>query len=376
MGTSIERVALTNYKSIKACDVALRPLTVIVGRNGSGKSNFLDSLHFIADSLATSLEYAIRKRGGISELAYRGPSPKIRIEISFRTHNGRVGKYLLILTRVGVRQESLTLCTHDGEPVAQYKRVGNRLTGASYGEPLASPPKVLPDRLALVTLSGLEVFRESFDTLAAMRFYRLNPEAMREVHDADEGAVLREDGSNISSVWGRLEKTNNKLRRRLTEYLSVMVPDLKTVHRKTLGPKESLHFHQKRPGKRELMFFAQSMSDGTLRALGALVAAGQSGATVVGIEEPETALHPGAVAALMDALHEASGKTQIIVTSHSPDVVDHVDVTRDALLITESRDGATTVAEIDPASREAIRRHLYTPGDLLRMDQLQPALPS
>ncbi|HVR37935.1 MAG TPA: AAA family ATPase, partial [Thermoanaerobaculia bacterium] len=49
MSTFIERVSLMNYKSIAHCDVELRPLTVVVGRNGSGKSNFIDSLHFVAD---------------------------------------------------------------------------------------------------------------------------------------------------------------------------------------------------------------------------------------------------------------------------------------------------------------------------------------
>ena len=92
------------------------------------------------------------------------------------------------------------------------------------------------------------------------------------------------------------------------------------------------------------------------------------------IEEPETALHPAAVAALMDGLHESSAKTQIIVTSHSADVLDQVDFERDALLVTELRDGTTSIGEINESSREAIRRHLYTAGDLLRMDQLVPKL--
>lgn len=57
--TFIENVSLTNYKSIGDVSVTLRPLTVIVGRNGSGKSNFLDSLHFVAEALLTTLGQAI-----------------------------------------------------------------------------------------------------------------------------------------------------------------------------------------------------------------------------------------------------------------------------------------------------------------------------
>ncbi|HEX2095507.1 MAG TPA: AAA family ATPase [Longimicrobiaceae bacterium] len=60
----IERVILRNYKSIAACDVTLSKLTYLVGPNGSGKSNFLDALRFVTDSLQSSLDHALRDRGG------------------------------------------------------------------------------------------------------------------------------------------------------------------------------------------------------------------------------------------------------------------------------------------------------------------------
>ena len=69
--TFITRVILKNYKSIAACDVHLGPLTFLVGRNGSGKSNFLDALRFVADALNTSLDHAIRDRGGINDVRRR-----------------------------------------------------------------------------------------------------------------------------------------------------------------------------------------------------------------------------------------------------------------------------------------------------------------
>jgi hypothetical protein len=74
----------------------------------------------------------------------------------------------------------------------------------------------------------------------------------------------------------------------------------------------------------------------------------------------------------MDALREASVRTQVIATTHSPDLLSEVDLNRDGLLVVVSRDGNTRVATIDEASVEAVRQHLYTPGELLRLDQLQP----
>jgi predicted ATPase len=352
----IERVALMNYKSIAHCDVLLRPLTVIVGRNGSGKSNFVDSLHFVADALTTSLEYAIRKRGGIKTVTHRRGGGRLKIEITFRMPNDVVGVFALELVRGAVREESLEVQVGDGITAARYQRSGRVLTAEAVGETLVVPPTVFPDRLALVSLSGLKEFRQAFDTLAAMRFYRFSPEAMREIQSPDEGDVLREDGSNLPSVWGRLQKVHPELLDRLTSYLTAIVPEIKRVRRAPLGPKETLRFYQS-VGGRDVMFPASSMSDGTLRALGALIASRQnngSAPSIVVIEEPETALHPGAVAALMDALHESSATTQILVTSHSPDVLDHVDLDADALLVTEARDGATVIAEVDAASTRGV----------------------
>jgi predicted ATPase len=119
------------------------------------------------------------------------------------------------------------------------------------------------------------------------------------------------------------------------------------------------------------------MSDGTLRALGTLIAVNQLArrigpVSLVGIEEPETALHPAAAGALMDALREAASHTQVLVTSHSPELLDQVNLETDTLLAVFSRDGNTGIAPIDLASRTVIRNHLYTPGELLRLDQLAP----
>ncbi|MDP3294820.1 MAG: AAA family ATPase, partial [Nevskia sp.] len=67
----LTRVVLRNYKSIGHCDVRLGRLMYLVGTNGSGKSNFLDALHFVRDALSSSLDNAINERGGLSEVRRR-----------------------------------------------------------------------------------------------------------------------------------------------------------------------------------------------------------------------------------------------------------------------------------------------------------------
>jgi len=76
--TFLGRVVLSNYKSIKECSVSLGSLAFLVGQNGAGKSNFLDALRLVTESLNTSLEHALRERGGINEVRRRSsrhPTP-------------------------------------------------------------------------------------------------------------------------------------------------------------------------------------------------------------------------------------------------------------------------------------------------------------
>ena len=117
------------------------------------------------------------------------------------------------------------------------------------------------------------------------------------------------------------------------------------------------------------------MSDGTIRALAALIAAFQivlpkGSPSVVGIEEPETALHPAAMRALVDALDEATQRTQILLTTHSGDLLAGRDISAGQVLVVRNRDRQTYLTPVDPASREIIAKELYSLADLQRMDKL------
>src|SRR5436305_855630 len=78
----LRRVRIRGYKSIASCDVRLQPLTILVGRNGAGKSNFLDCLAFVRDVMENSLGEAVKRRGGWSGIANRtSPSTVLSISI-------------------------------------------------------------------------------------------------------------------------------------------------------------------------------------------------------------------------------------------------------------------------------------------------------
>jgi hypothetical protein len=92
-----------------------------------------------------------------------------------------------------------------------------------------------------------------------------------------------------------------------------------------------------------------------------------------GTNPPDTALHPAAAGVLLAALREAATHTQTVVTSHSPDLLDNPDIDMASIFAVDNRDGLTRIGPIDEAGREMLRQRLFTPGELLRQNQLAPA---
>jgi len=378
----LRKVLLSNYKSIKECLVSLGSLTFLVGPNGAGKSNFLDALRLVADSLNTSLEHALRDRGGINEVRRRssGHPTHFGVRLEWELPDGSEGWYAF---RVGAQKKG-------GFEVQQEEChvFGKHLLDESFyrvenGVLKKSSPGVLPppsdDRLFLVAAAGVPHFRPLYDALSHMGFYNLNPDEIRDLQPPDPGEVLKRDGSNLASVLGVLERESEDLHQRIVSFLSKVVPGIQDIGVKHVGKKETLEFRQL-VGTNEApwRFMAENMSDGTLRALGVLTALFQSSnngrktVPFVGIEEPEVAVHPGAAGVLRDGLRLASRATQTAVTSHSPDLLDDKEIADESVLAVVSRNGETKIGPLDTAGRSAIRDRLYTAGELLRLSQLEP----
>ena len=374
----LTRVVLRNYKSIGTCDVRLGPLTYLVGANGAGKSNFLDALHFVRDALGGSLDNALNERGGLTEVRRRssGHPNHFGIRLEFLLPDGPSGYYAFNIGALPGRGYEVQTeeCVISGIGKGPFFRVER---GRVKDSSETTFPAVTSDRLALVGVSGLTVFRPVFDALTAMGFYNLNPKVMREPQKPQDGRLLKPVGENIVSVIGHLERVAPENMALIHQYLQTVVPMVHGVKREQIGPLETLKFRQDMAGsKHPWNFPSQNMSDGTLRALGVLTALFQANrdhaSLLVGIEEPETALHPAASAALREALRKASQKTQVIVTSHSPDLLDDRTIDPDHFLAVVSEGGETRIAPLDQPSREVMRAQLFSAGELLRLNQLAP----
>jgi predicted ATPase len=209
LATSIflTRVVLRNYKSIATCDVRLGPLTYLVGANGSGKSNFLDALHLVRDALTGSLDSALNERGGLSEVRRRssGHPTHFGVRLEFVLRNGQSGRYAFNVAALAGRGYEVQTeeCVIGGIGRGPYFSLEH---GSLKASSEATFPAVTPDRLALVSASGLAVFRPVYDALTAMGFYNLNPRLMRELQKPQDGRLLKPAGENIASVLGHLER--------------------------------------------------------------------------------------------------------------------------------------------------------------------------
>ncbi|MBI4567992.1 MAG: AAA family ATPase [Planctomycetes bacterium] len=381
----VNRVRIRNYKNIAACDVVLGPLTFLLGPNGSGKSNFLDALRFVADALRTSLDHALRERGTIREVRRRsvGHPTHFAVRLDLTLPGGGAAHYSF---RVGssppggyeVQNEECKVYAGAALGALHHFHVCRGKVSAS----ISPLPAAVKDRLFLVAASGVPQFRPVFDALSRIEVYNLNPREIAAMQKPDPGDILRRDGSNAASVLRRL---SDDARSRVDQTLSRVVKDVTGAEYKSLGSQETIEFRQLVKGqKHPWRFFASSMSDGTLRALGAILAVFQtdpnaSGSVrplLIGLEEPELALHPGAADVLLSALREGSQWCQIIVTSHSPDLLDNGDIPIESLLAVETEGGDSRIGPLDEASRGVLKNRLFTAGELLRQNQISPAASS
>lgn len=374
----ISRIALRNYRSIAVCDVALGPLTFIVGRNGAGKSNLLDALRFVADSLRHSVDHALRERGGVHEVRRRSSGHPtnfgIRIEFDLPHARGHLAFEIAAKTsgRYDLKREQCVLTTPDARQF--FYTLHNGVVSSN----MHRPPAPAPGQLYLVRASGDDAFRPVVEALAKMGFYNLNPDEMRKNQPPAPEPLLHRDGRNIASVLFRLEEHSRENKQRIEEYLASVVDGIVGVTPKHFGAEEGLEFRQNTGRARHpWRFHSVGMSDGTLRALGVITALFQSkwdpdARQVIGIEEPESALHPSAVGVLIDSLRDASESAQVLITSHSPELLDDKEITADQLLAVVSTNGRSSVGPIDETGRTVLRDRLCSAGELLRMEQVSP----
>lgn len=377
MAPVVKRIVVKRYKSIHEQEVTLDNPTFLVGPNGSGKSNFVDALSFMADAMSLQLHAALDAHGGVDNVRYRTPGrgkpTKISIGVDL-TGTGSAAQEASYGFDVAPR------ANHSFEVTEEHCRVRSADGEESYFARTDKgfdtnvegiTPSVEPASLCLPLVAGSPAFAPVHRALSSVGTYSIDPSAVRRLQEPDSGTRLKRNGSNAASVLRELRRNSQKDYERLCELLATIADGIAGVSSKKLGNMLTLHFTQEWEESRTLGFNAFSMSDGTLRALGILLAVFQAPSpALVVIEEPEATIHPGALGTLLDVLRHAVKNTQLIVTTHSPDVLDAEWIEDRHIRIVEWRAGATRIAPLAESSREALRERLMSAGELLRADAL------
>jgi predicted ATPase len=340
----LSRVRLRNYKSIASCDVRLDPLTILVGPNGSGKSNFLDALAFLAQALDESLVDAIDERGGFDQILCRVPaladSFSIAVEAEFPWWPSvprYAASYEFTIGPAGRGRGSPEIiseeCLIRGDGREWRFRAQSGRVEFDGSPARAGIGPFDPDRLFLRRASDQGPFSSLYEGLRRSLFYNFSTETLRKPQSSAPRAVLGHSGDGFGEVLAALAADSSYYKSRLDAYLSAIVPNATGIEPISVGGYTVVELRTDVDGQ-ENAFDSRAMSDGTLRAAAVLTALFQPAAALdgrlplIGIEEPETALHPAAAGVLFDALSEASEHVQVIATTQSSDLLDREKSTR------------------------------------------------
>ena len=378
----LRQLTLKRFRSLPAEVVEFDNPTFLVGKNGSGKSNFTDAFAFLAEAMASPLQVVLARRGGFSKVgnrsSARGRPSNLGLAVLLQnpdddTTAARYSFELRPLKSYGfnVVREQCIVDRVDGSR-SWFDR---RATSAGWRSNVSSlVPVMEPNALALPLVGGDTRFQSVLRFLSDMQICQIEPAALRDPQNPDEGIRLHPDGSNAASVLREIERAAPEDWKRILELLESIVPRTVDVQPKKHGIKLTLEFAQDWGLKERVKFEAFNMSDGTLRVLGLLAAVYQRPRpSLLVIEEPEATIHPGALGSVLDVLHHARRFMQVVVTTHSPDILDAKWIEDRHLRTVNWQKGKTRIGGVSPEVRRALGEHLMGAGELLRANALTSA---
>jgi predicted ATPase len=389
----ITRLRVKNYRGLADVDLTLGPLTVFVGLNGAGKSNLLDALRFVRDVVTDRMEIAVGQRGGMSAL--RRWSPKGRpVDVSIELHvkgEGWQAEYAFTLGgelrgEFRIKTESCWV-DYQGK-VHSYRIVDGQWEGmpSPYQgflnlptQGVAMPPGEIQQGITGVPLTELFLpraaslgdmaFSALWNTLRGMGFYTLYPNTFRAPAPQTNPYPLEDNGGNIASTLQMLREEHPRAYNRIRRYLQAAVPDVEDIGVIRVGGYLAVQVFHRR-GKQRAAFDLAQEADGTARLLALFIALFQEPPlTLVGIEEPELNIHPSALMVLRGALGLASRQTQVLITTHSPDLLDKFPP--ESFRVVEMENGIIQVGPMVTYQQKVIRDRLFTPGELFRIEDLR-----
>jgi len=344
----IKSVKFENFKSLSPQTLELGPLNVLIGANASGKSNFADGFKFLRDCLVDGVSAAAARRlGWRNTLARRRPAKDfIRLELELTGVKTPVlppqprlpfkEGDLRYSLEIGCRQDEPyvrreTLAATSGERRETVDERFERTTRSFSFQSLAlergpsrgwsAVSRLVPKDRTVIPVSPCWSSFYMLHEVRSWRFYELDTRLARTPSTWEADDVLVGDGANLARVLESVSRTKDRTHARLRKLMGVLVPGFESwrTERQSDG---TVVFSAKEKGiPRPLP--PPSLSDGTIRLLGVLLAVlhQPKGAALTCIEEPERSIHPQIIKTLVGLLRQGSERRQIIVTTHSAELV-------------------------------------------------------
>jgi predicted ATPase len=364
------RVEARNYGCLDHADVTLQPLSVLVGPNGSGKSTLLDTIQFLGDAARDDLGPAVARRGGFEAMRFRGAEYSKHIYLTIEAVVTRYAsekapdKYELDMWGqtiepgiVLARYESFTFkrragagrrLTIDGAEVVDHDEAGKRIRSRKLLQEQSLALSTLP---RLASEEGGEQVAQIADLFKRFRVFDVDVRAARAAVPAKPGRqkiALAQDASNLSAFLHQLS-LDKALFRDLIEDARAMIPGFKKLHFRRLGgAREAVVAEIEEswlPGRTPLA----AASFGTIRALAMLALLyDPDPPALTCVEEIDHGFHPHLFDRLVELMRQASERTQLLIATHSPALVNRL--RPDELIVCERNPetGGVRMPAIDP----------------------------
>ena len=372
----ITSLKLTNFRSLgQGVELRLDRLNFLVGVNGSGKSNILRALTFLREAMRLGLPGAVTNSNGIEAVRRHSPGHphNVRLEIELRL-NDAPALYGFELT--GDKLEEYRVKAEWAQVTTGAETTKYQVSEGTFTGPDNLRPNLDAQSLALTTVGGDPRLRPLSDFLSNLMVYSINPAELRVPQKFSSEAQLQAHGENWVSVLHSQERAGWK--GDLVAALDKLTGDIEDVKVTKAASFLIAEFRHRSPssGKVKKWFASERESDGTLRVAGILTALLQEPSLpLIGVEEPEQTVHPGALPLLYDYLKEASRRSQVIVTTHSPAVLDLLDLEECRMFLVGRGESGTEVRPLSQPHLTSIKKELLSLGDLMLTGDLQLDLP-
>ena len=317
-----------NYRSIRDARIELGDLTLFIGANASGKSAILDALRFLSEAVqARDFRAPVFSRGGILNMAWKGQEAS-QIELTVEIEGEKRFQWFVRLTRQAYEfyiEEYVQEIPSGSPPIQLLSAETGRgwWWSGEKGERVNLLQGASTCALAAASADASFPARQLAEFIENWGFFDPSPFLLRRDWNLADSNNLDPYGRNLGETLYALKASCPAV---LEKVISATRSIVGLPTRIELRESEDrFYFVQDEPGLR-FPVNQMGVSSGTLRVLALMTALyGQPGTALIGIEEPENYIHPSALSSLVDHIIDARDRTQIMITTHSPLLLDFVD---------------------------------------------------